>query len=250
VTDALVHTVAAMGTVVTFHVVGHAGERAAAVARAVAWFEDVERACTRFDPGSEIMRLGARVGVSRPSDLLFEVIRFSLALAEETNGAFDPTLGHYGVVAVDDHERTVTLHAPVVFDLGAVAKGLAIDLASRELQPFENFAIDAGGDLYLGGVNAAGEPWSVGIRDPHHPNAFVDTLRVSDAAVCTSATYERGDHILDPRRGRPAGVVASVTVIAPNAMAADALSTAAFVLGDVEGRRLLERHGVTGVFVA
>ena len=84
----------------------------------------------------------------------------------------------------------MTLHRPLLLDLGAVAKGLAIDMAARELQPFENFAIDAGGDLYFGGCNAAGEPWSVGIRHPRG-DGLLDTLRVSDAAVCTSGDYER-----------------------------------------------------------
>ena len=56
-----------------------------------------------------------------------------------------------------------TLHRPLTLDLGAVAKGLAVDAAARELAPFRNFAIDAGGDLYLGGCNDHGERWTVGI---------------------------------------------------------------------------------------
>jgi thiamine biosynthesis lipoprotein len=54
---------------------------------------------------------------------------------------------------------------------------------------------------------------------------------------------------MDPRSGGPAAACASVTVIAPSAMVADALATAAFVLGPAEGRRLLERHGVEGLIV-
>jgi thiamine biosynthesis lipoprotein len=80
---------------------------------------------------------------------------------------------------------------------------------------------------------------------------------VSNAAVCTSGDYERrsaceddGHHILDPRAGVSAGDVASATVVAPTAMAADALATAAFVLGPTEGIRLLERQGVDGLIVS
>jgi thiamine biosynthesis lipoprotein len=142
-----------------------------------------------------------------------------------------------------------------VLDLGAVAKGLAIDMAARELRPFGDFAIDAGGDLYLAGCNAEGEPWSVGIRHPRQPGAVLETLRVSGVAVCTSGDYERpavragGHHIMDPRAGRPVDGLASVTVVAPTAIVGDALATAAFVLGRTAGPALLERHGVDGLFV-
>ena len=108
----------------------------------------------------------------------------------------------------------------------------------------------------LAGRNADGDPWSVGIRHPRDAHALFDTLRVSDAAVCTSGDYERrassanGDHhILDPRTGRSPGSLASVTVIADRAMVADALATAAFVLGPVDGLQLLERHGLDALLV-
>jgi len=280
-----------MGTVVTVQVVGHGAshadqqEREERVSRALDWFHESATTCSRFDPASEVNRLRARVGMPVPvSDLLFEAIRFALAVAEETCGAFDPTVGAlmeargfnreyrsgiavrmatetdiaatYRDVAIDEERRTVTLRTPLLLDLGAVAKGLAIDLAARELEPFHDFAIDAGGDLYLSGSNAAGEPWSVGIRNPREREHVLATLRVRDIAVCTSGDYERvgpddtGDHhIMDARAGTPAGALASATVIAPSAMVADALSTAAFVLGPVEGLALLQRHALEGLLV-
>jgi thiamine biosynthesis lipoprotein len=67
--------------------------------------------------------------------------------------------------------------------------------------------------------------------------------------VCTSGDYERGQHILDPRAGAPPAAAASVTVVADSAMLADALATAAFVLGPSEGMRLLDRIGVEGMIV-
>jgi thiamine biosynthesis lipoprotein len=133
-----------------------------------------------------------------------------------------------------------------------LAKGLAIDLAAQELRPFGHFAIDAGGDLYLAGRNAADSTWSVGVRHPRRDREAITRLCITDAAVCTSGDYERVSpdaehHIIDPRADISAGELASVTVIAPTAMLADALATAAFVLGPVEGLRLLERHGVDGL---
>src|SRR5262249_39973612 len=80
--------------------------------------------------------------------------------------------------------------------------------------------------------------------------------RVSNCAVCTSGDYERrsasadgGHHILDPRTGQSANAVASATVIAPTAMLADALATAAFVLGPEDGIQLLERLGIDGLII-
>jgi thiamine biosynthesis lipoprotein len=150
---------------------------------------------------------------------------------------------------------TVTLTRPLLLDLGGVAKGLAIDLAAKELQPFRHFAIDAGGDLYLGGQNREGGPWAVGVRHPRSNGTLLTSLRVSDTAVCTSGDYERrtanrgGHHLIDPDTRRPVDSVVSATVVAPSAMTADALATAAFVLGPEAGIELLHRQGVSGLIV-
>jgi thiamine biosynthesis lipoprotein len=289
--DDIVRTAVRMGTFVTIHVVGAAAAhkletqspmlREDAVERAFAWFDRVEECCTRFDSRSEVMRLAAQVGVPVPvSTLLYQAVQFALAVAEESGSAFDPTVGYametrgfnreyrsgrqirtaldcgrsvsYRDVRLDPERKTITLLRPLVIDLGAVAKGLAVDLAARELSSFENFAINAGGDLYLGGRNPEGEPWSIGIRHPRSDAELVEVVRVSNRAVCTSGDYERrsadgGHHILDPRTGASANGVASVTVIAPTAMLADALATAAFVLGPADGIRLFDRLGVNGL---
>jgi len=292
VSDVYVHTIAPMGTVVTIQVVGHGeddtrrAERAECVARAAAWFHSIEKCCSRFDSESELRQLTVRVGAPvLVSPMLYEAIRFALTVAEESAGAFDPTVGQRmeargfdrnyqtgqvvssgiassfldGVswrdVLLDTEAQTVTLLKPLVLDLGAVAKGLAVDVAARELAPFENFAVDAGGDLYLGGHNVDGEPWSVGIRHPRE-NSLIETLHVSNTAVCTSGDYERKSatdervhHIMDARTGESAAALASVTVVAPSAMVADALATAAFALGPADGLRFLERQGVRGLMV-
>lgn len=290
--DVFVHSAAVMGTVVTVQVVGHGAdeaeraERQAAIDEALGWFRQVEQACTRFDPASELMRLTQQIG--HPvvvSPLLYEAVRFALIVAEETGGAFDPTVGHrmakrgfnreyrsgevvpsslpiasggsFHDVLLNSAKRTITLRRPLILDLGAAAKGLAIDLAARSLEDMGNFLIDAGGDLYVGGHNATGRPWSIGIKHPRDPGALIEKLSVSDLAVCTSGDYERrtpagqppGHHILDPRAGTSANAVASVTVVAPSALVADVLATAVFVLGPVDGLALLERHGIEGLIL-
>jgi thiamine biosynthesis lipoprotein len=289
--DLGIKTVPLMGTLVTIQVVGHdatAAEiatRDAAIERAFDWFRQVEACCSRFDPSSELRRVGARAGIATPvSELVFRAVEFACALAAETDGAFDPTVGgrmaalgfdrHYRTgesaqvapdaddpasyhdIEVDAARRTITVARPLHLDLGAVAKGLGIDLAARELAPFVHYAIDAGGDLYLSGLNAHREPWAVGIRHPREPGALLGTIRATDRAVCTSGDYERvtGDgtshHLLHPATGSSGTETASVTVMAPTAMVADGLGTAAFVLGPASGLALLERAGVDGLIVS
>ena len=247
-----VRTEVLMGTLVTIRVVRAGAEEA--IERAFEWFRYIEERCTRFDPQSELMQLTKRIGTPVPaSPILFEAVQFALKVAEESGGAFDPTAitPHPGVsyrdVRVDPEHKTITLLCPLLLDLGAVVKGLAVDAAARELAPLTDFAIDAGGDLYLSGCNPKGAPWTVGIPHPRIDGELIDTLHVTNKAVCTSGTYERGAHILDPRTGASAEGVASATVVAPNAMLADALATTAFVLGPIEGLRLLDRLGVDGL---
>lgn len=279
-------TVVLMDTYVSIAVAN--GARAgtdAAMARAFDWFRAVEAACSRFDPQSEVLRLLDRPGEPTPvSDILYQAVAFALAVARASGGAFDPTIGQllaergfnrnyrtgatiaipiaadvhptFRDVALDPLRRTITLRRPLLLDLGAVAKGLALDLAGRELAPYADYTIEAGGDLVVGGQNPAGAPWRIGVRHPRRDDVLLTTLRVTDAAVCTSGDYERratapadGHHLLDPRSGRSPGAVASVTVVAPTALAADALGTAAFILGPRRGVRFLARQGVAGLIV-
>jgi thiamine biosynthesis lipoprotein len=287
----LAQVAVAMDTPVTVGIARGAGaDDRAALGRALDWFRRVEAACSRFDPGSEVRRLLAQVGVpTRVSALLYEAVAFALAVAAASDGAFDPTIGARqerrgfardyqtgattatGLTATDDatapptyrdvvlgpDDRTITLRRPLVLDLGAVAKGLAIDLAMRELVGRGCGAIvEAGGDLLVRGLNPAGAPWHVGVRAPRHPDNLLMTLHLTDAAVCTSGDYERpaaapGEHhLLDPQTGHSPGALASVTVVTPTAIAADALGTAAFVLGPRHGRRFLTQQGVAGLLVA
>jgi len=282
-----------MGTLVTIHVVGgipapeNAGETSQSIDRAFAWFQAVEDCCSRFDSRSELVQLCAQVGDPiAVGPLLYQLVQFALAVAEETGGAFDPTVGrrmedrgfnrHYRTgevrrapesdasvkpvdyrdVRIDSKRKTITLLRPLILDLGAVAKGFAVDLAARELRSFANFAINAGGDLYLSGRNERAEDWSIGIRHPRRDGELIDSIRVSHRAVCTSGDYERrssaepgAHHILDPSTGVSPQAVASVTVVAPSAVLADALATAAFVLGPSAGLALFERLGVDGLII-
>lgn len=253
-----------------------------AIERAFGWFAEVESHCSRFDPASELRRCATQVGEPvAVSPLLFEAVRFALGVAEDSGGVFDPTVGAHqeargftreyrsggahpsGVAAepgvswrdveLDTEARTITLRRALLLDLGAVAKGLAVDLALHELRGLRGAVVEAGGDLAVAGVNSAGEPWRLGIRHPRRPGAMAARLILDSGAICTSGDYERrspadgGSHLLDPRTGRAAAALASCSVVAPNAMLADALSTAAGLMPPEEAVRWLEGQGVEGL---
>ncbi len=277
-----------MDTLVTIEVVDDRpnAECADRIDEAFSWFRKVEEVTSRFDPQSELMHLCHEVAVPvEASPLLFRLIEFALAVAEESQGAFDPTVGReleargfdrnyltgarvsslpdattactYRDVVIDKKHCCVTLLKPMVIDLGAVAKGLAMDLAGQALAGCDGYAIDAGGDVLVHGPSLEDAAWRIGIQHPRQTDALLAALSVSDSAVCTSGDYERpgpstegGHHIIDPRTGRSPSEAVSVTVVAPTAMVADALSTAAFVLGPDRGIEFLEQNGVEGLIIA
>lgn len=273
----------AMDTTITVELPGDPPGGAAAIERAFGWFDHVERTCTRFDRSSELSRVCLRPGVPlKVSGLLFSALRFAIGVAEASGGAFDPTIGaavseagfnrnyrtgdrtaaagsgsgaSFRDVVLDEAGQTVHLLRPLQLDLGAVAKGLAIDLAAQELAPFADFAINAGGDLFVRGRAADGAPWRLGVRDPRDFDALAETFALDGLALCTSGDYERRNdasgahHLFDARSGRSAAGCASVSVIAPTALAADAFATAAFALGPADGIAFLEEQGVQGLII-
>ena len=84
-----------MGTIVTIHVVRSENAADAAIGRAFGWFHEIEERCSRFNERSELRQVTAQPGVPvTASAILFEAVRFALMVAEESGGAFDPTVGH------------------------------------------------------------------------------------------------------------------------------------------------------------
>lgn len=112
-----------------------------------------------------------------------------------------------------------------------VVKGWAVQQTADMLRAagVTEFCLNVGGD-----VVASGKPWSIGIRHPDQAQRLCAVLEVAEGAVATSGTYERGNHIIDGRTGRPVDDLVSLTVVADDLTTADAVSTAAFAMG-VEG---------------
>ncbi len=278
-----------LGTVVSIHLVGSTTikDREQALERAFSAMRFVEETCSRFDETSALRELCRHPGVwMTVPDILFESVRVALEMSELTAGRFDPTIGgtlvrhgftrHYATgeqvhVADDAMDETVTyrdleldetmrairLRKPLLLDLGAVAKGLAVDLAARELNDFSGFAIDAGGDVYVHGVDPQGDLWTIGIQHPTVKGEQIAWLKTTDVAVCTSGSYERRSpldpeihHIVNPGRGVSESSLLSCTVIAPLAMLADAVSTAAFLLGAERAQEFVDDVELAGLFIS
>jgi thiamine biosynthesis lipoprotein len=164
----------------------------------------------------------------------------------------------YTKVRITDRGR-VSLPAGMGLDLGGIAKGAVVDDLSIFLagQGYRSYIIDAGGDLLLAGSKPDGTPWRIGIRHPRYADdpakpEFVCIIPVDTSiknrAVVTSGDYERfffknGKryfHIIDPHTGYPPSDMVSVTIIADTCAQADALATAAFVLGYEKARDFIE----------
>jgi thiamine biosynthesis lipoprotein len=155
-------------------------------------------------------------------------------------------------VLLDRRARTAMLaHAHTRVDLGGIAKGYAIDRAADVLRRagLGSFYCQAGGDLYVEGNKPWGEPWRVGVRDPRGGEGdYFALLPVESHAFSTAGDYERSfvkdgkryHHIIDPRTGWPATASRSVTVWARDALTADAVDDAVFILGPEKGLALVE----------
>ena len=147
-------------------------------------------------------------------------------LMHESGGAFNPRW-----------------RGPKTLDLGAIAKGFAVDVAAKDCYADHADAlIDIGGNIKaVRGEGGSHRPWRTGVMDPNGGGfAAVVELREGEA-LATSATYYRGNHIYDGRTGLAvSNGVASVTVLCNSAMWADGLSTTLFVLGPDEGKKFLD----------
>ena len=257
---------------------------------------DVNRQMSPYLPDSEISRFN-RAGANEPlaisPDFRF-VVRRALEIAEATDGAFDPTVGAlvnlwgfgpdglrraapapeqiaaaraitgWRHLRLAPDGRLAKDVAALKLDLGAIAKGFGVDRVAALLRKrgLANFLVEVGGETLGVGVNAAGEPWRVGVLKPDGSADLQGVAHLTGGkAIATSGDYrnfyrdESGDlraHIIDPRTAAPVGhAVASVSVLAGDCLTADALATALFVLGPGEGLPLLAARfpGVEAFFI-
>lgn len=250
----------------------------------------LESMMSEWKEDSALSKVNRNAGVEpvKVPEELFKLISSAQTVSEITNGAFDATWaamaglwdfrpGHeavpadeeikkrlplvdYREVELDPKARTVFLRKKgMVMGLGAIAKGYAVDKGMQAIarMGINDAIIRAGGDMRVQGVEN-GKPWGIGIRHPRKKGRHIARLPLTDISISTSGDYERFfikdgtiyHHIMNPKTGYPSRGVQSVTILAPDTTTSDALSTGVFVMGLVEGMKLVERlKGVQAIIV-
>ena len=290
-TAAVLGSVRAMACDVTIHGLSAPGVAETDVADALSRFTDVDRACTRFNPESPLMRVNARP--DRWHDVpqtLLHAVQEAHAAYQRTHGWFDPRvlrslvgLGYdrslpfeAGGVATAGTPVAPTARGPwrprfrsgrgpqihlggEPIDLGGIGKGLALRWASERLgQVVDDYLIDAGGDCLCRGRGPDGAGWRVGVEDPCGGTYPLVVVELRDLACTTSSIRLRRwrcggrsvHHLVDPRTGRPGGDgLLAVTVIGPDAAAAEVLSKTLFLRGRRAIAAEASRLGVAAFWV-
>lgn len=268
----------AMDTYMTFTAYGDGAEQA--LAQAEEEIRKLESEWSVTDESSEIWAVNHSGGepVALDSETA-QIVRFALDMAEETDGALDPTiypvleawgfttdenripgeeeiqtlLANTGYEKVELNGSQITLRPGMEIDLGAVGKGYAGDVVAALVEEagITSALLDIGGNIQAVGSRPDGTDWRLGIRSPYGEGT-IGALSVSDCAVVTSGNYERyfiGEdgkrygHIIDPATGHPVdNGLASVTIIADEGKMGDALSTSMFVKGLDQAQEYWRAH--------
>ncbi len=182
------------------------------------WFHEVDARFSAWKPDSEVSRYGrGEIDEARLSDDLLQVLATCEQVRIISGGAFDIR-----------HHRPDGQPDPT-----GLVKGWSVDRAVTLLEAAgsTDFSVNAGGDVVVRGHPEPGRSWRVGIQHPAIRDRVAGVVSGTDLAVATSGTYERGQHITDPRVGTPPTGLLSVTVIGPELGLADAYATAAFAMG-------------------
>ncbi len=222
-----------------------------------------------------ILNKSAAKSPLKVSKQMYKVLSLSQKISELSDGAFDITYASVGYlynyreqqkpsndeinalieavnykhIVLNEAQQTVYFkHANVKIDLGGIAKGYAVDNAIQALQKMgiEHALVTAGGDTRLLG-DRMGKPWIVGIRDPRNKDKQAVVIPLENAAMSTSGDYERYfeqdgtryHHIISPSTGKSSYEVQSVSIIGPESVYNDGLSTAVFVMGLEKGIGLI-----------
>ncbi len=182
--------------------------------------------------------------------------RAELPSEEELSRAAEHT--DIDAVVINEDKGTVFISDPAVkIDVGAIAKGYAVEMIARELEDMgiSGYTLNVGGNVRTIGSKPDGTPWAVGAENPdtESDEPYIAILSLSGESFVTSGSYQRYyyvngksyHHIIDPDTLHPAEGYLSVSVIAPSSALADALSTALFASELEWGMELV--GGLSGV---
>lgn len=267
---------------------------AAAFEEARKELDRVDGLMSTYKAESELSRFNASdsTGPFPLSPELCELFEKALAVSAASGGAFDVTVGPlvnawgFGSAAkapeppsekmldelrtrvgpdkliLDPANSTIRKTRPDVYcDLGAIAKGYAVDKASEALERagIVNYMVEVGGEVRTAGTNAAGAPWRIAVEKPDFDGRSIQrVVPFSGLSMATSGDYrnyyevdgKRVSHTINPRTGRPIShKLASVTVMDRECAMADAYATALMVLGPEQGMALAEKEGLAALFL-
>ncbi len=284
--NAVTRTSAALGSEVTLTVLGTNDDQAQrALDAAFHELETVEQVMSLYRRESQLSVLNRERHLSNPHPYLTTVLSAAASFSRASNGAFDVTVqplwelfstAHQaGRIPTDDEvaarlstvdwrgieiqPTAIRLNAPVTaITLNGIAQGFATDRVATVLKEhgIEHALINVG-EIGVVGHKPNGEVWKVGIQHPRKTDAFVALAGLAGRALATSGDYETAfssdfskNHIFDPATGNSPSELASVSIVAPTAMSADALSTAAMVLGPERTLEVIKQfEAVDALFV-
>lgn len=242
----------------------------------------IENLISEWRPETQISRVNKNAGI-RPVQVdreVFELTRRALRYSELSQGAFDISIAAmdriwrfdgsmtempaeevirksvervgYQHIVLDSAASTIYLAlSGMKIGFGSIGKGYAADKGRELMQSLgvRGGIVNASGDLSAWGLPPGGKAWKIGIYNPFKPQKLLKILKIKEASVATSGSYEkyaeingkRYSHIIDPKTGYPSTGLTSVTVTGPTAEFANALSTSVMVMGEKKGIRLLKQ---------
>ena len=256
-----------------------------AIEKSIAEIKRIEALLTTFSDDSQTNQINQNAGIKpvKVDKEVYALIERAQRISKLTQGAFDLSYGSLDksfwnfdqkmtqlpsteqalkTVGLIDY-RNIVLEEGAVFlrdkgmriGFGGIGKGYAADRAKQVLQAegFENGVVNASGDMNAWGVKEDGQSWKVGISNPDSPQEIMAEFDLQNAAVATSGNYEKFvwidgvkySHTIHPKTGFPIRGIKSVTVFAPFAELADALTTPIAVMGVEVGLDLINQ--MTGV---
>ena len=188
--------------------------------------------------------------------------------SEERIAATMPMVGMEHVVVNDENDTVAFDTSGVRIGFGGIGKGIALDRAARTMDDagIGDFLIHGGRSSVIARGGRRGDfpesgprrtCWTIGLNSPRQPDRRLAEIHLRDGALATSGSQyqffrykgERLAHIIDPTTGRPAKGTLSVTVIARDATAADALSTAFFIMGVEKTAAFCREHPEVAVLM-
>lgn len=192
-----------------------------AIVEVVEWLHHVDSTFSPYLTDSPISAIGRGELANRDADReIQEVLSLCESVRDLSNGVFD-------VFRVPAPNGTM-------FDPSGLVKGWSIERSARILERHgaRRFIVNAGGDIVVRGRPDSTAPWRVGIRHPRDPEALALVVHgIGPLAVATSATYERGDHIVNPVTAERPNELLSATVVGPDLTMSDAYATVVFAMG-------------------